>query len=134
MRNNENIVLFDGVCNLCNSLVQFIIRRDPEVKFTFASLQSVSGKTLLEKYELQTDFIDSIVYIKTDICYQKSTAVLHILKDLGGVWKLCFIFIIIPKFIRDFIYQIISKRRYKLFGKLDSCMLPTPDIEERFLK
>lgn len=122
MINNENIILFDGHCNLCSRLVNFIIKRDKKTKFVLVSLQSASGQSLLKKFGLPGDDFDSVVYIRGDRYYLKSSAILHILKELGGIWKLFFIFIIIPNFIRDFIYKIIAKTRYKIFGRHDSCM------------
>jgi len=122
MINNEKILLFDGYCNLCSRLVNFIIKRDKKAKFLFISLQSASGQSLLKKFGLPTDDFDSVVYIRSDKYFLKSSAILHILKELGGIWKLFFIFIIIPNFVRDFIYKIIAKTRYKIFGRHDSCI------------
>lgn len=122
MINNEHILLFDGVCNLCNKLVRFIIKRDQKTKFMFMSLQSVRGQSLLKQFGLPMDDFDSLVYIRDGKYYLKSSAILHILKELKGIWKLFFIFIIIPTFIRDFIYKIIAKTRYKIFGRQDSCI------------
>ena len=122
MINNKNILLFDGVCNLCSRLVNFIIKRDKKAKFLFLSLQSAGGQSLLKKIGLPTDDFDSVVYIRSDKYFLKSSAILHILKEMGGIWKLFFIFIIVPNFIRDFIYKIIAKTRYKIFGRQDSCM------------
>src|SRR5659263_99811 len=122
MINNENILLFDGYCNLCSRLVNFIIKRDKKAKFFFVSLQSASGQSLLKKFGLPTDDFDSVVYIRSDKYFLKSSAILHILKEIGGIWKLFFIFIIIPNFIRDLIYKIIAKTRYKIFGRHDSCI------------
>ncbi|MCU0414399.1 MAG: DCC1-like thiol-disulfide oxidoreductase family protein [Ignavibacteriaceae bacterium] len=122
MINNENILLFDGFCNLCSRLVHFIIKRGKKAKFLFVSLQSESGQSLLKKFGLPTDNFDSVVYIKSDKYFLKSSAILHILKELGGIWKLFFIFIIVPNFIRDFIYKIIAKSRYKIFGRHNSCI------------
>src|SRR5215207_4802716 len=103
MTNNEaHILLFDGVCNLCNSIVQFTIKRDPNGKFKFASLQSESGQTLLIKFGLAADDFDSFVFINGDKYFLKSSAGLYVLKELGGIWKLFFVFIIIPRPIRDF--------------------------------
>ncbi|MGA2298102.1 MAG: thiol-disulfide oxidoreductase DCC family protein [FCB group bacterium] len=134
MERKYNIVLFDGFCNLCNGFVQFIIKRDREKKFIFASIQSTKGQSLLKQYCLQTDYLDTIVYIKGHTFTIKSSAVLNVLKNLDGVWKLFFVLIIIPKFFRDFVYKIISKKRYKLFGRSDNCMVPSPDIKNRFLE
>ncbi len=122
MINNEHILLYDGVCNLCSRLVNFIIKRDKKAKFLFVSLQSARGQSLLKKFGLPTDDFDSVVYIRSDIYFLKSSAILHVLKELGGIWKLFYILIIIPNFIRDFIYKIIAKTRYKVFGMHDSCI------------
>jgi predicted DCC family thiol-disulfide oxidoreductase YuxK len=135
MSNNEtHILLFDGVCNLCNGIVQFTIKRDPEAKFKFASLQSESGQLLLRQFGLPIDDFDSFVYINGDKCFLKSSAGLHVLKELGGIWKIFYVFIIIPKFIRDFFYNIIAGTRYKIFGRKNTCMVPATGIRERFLE
>ncbi len=135
MGNNENyILLFDGVCNLCVSVVNFTIKRDSEEKFKFAALQSESGQALLKKYHLPTNDFDSFVFINGDKYFLKSSAALHVLKELGGVWKLFYLFIIIPAPLRDFIYHIVARTRYRIFGKRDSCMIPTPEVKRRFLK
>jgi predicted DCC family thiol-disulfide oxidoreductase YuxK len=120
MINNENILLFDGFCILCSRLVNFITKRDKKAKFLFISLQSASGQALLKKFGLPTDNFDSVVYISSDKYFLKSSAILHLLKELGGIWKLFFVFIIVPNFIRDFIYKIIAKTRYKIFGRHNS--------------
>lgn len=130
----NHILLFDGVCNLCNGIVLFTIKRDPKAKFKFASLQSKIGQSLLKKFGLPTDDFHSFVYINGDKCFLRSSAGLHVLKELGGFWKLSYGFIIIPKVIRDFIYNIIAKTRYKIFGKRDNCMIPTADLKHRFLE
>ena len=128
------ILLFDGVCNLCNRLVQFIIKRDPGAKFRFTSLQSKSGQALLESYGLPQDDLDTFVYLRQEKFYIKSSAVLHVLKDLGGGWQLLFVFIIIPKPLRDLVYTFVSKTRYSIFGKRDHCMIPSQDLSSRFLE
>lgn len=127
------IILFDGLCNLCNGSVQFIIKRDRLEVFKFASLQSEIGQTLLKQYGIQNDKIDSIVYINDVRFFLRSSAVLNILKDLGGIWRLWYGFIIIPKFIRDFVYNTISKSRYKVFGKRDYCIIVMENQRHRFL-
>lgn len=135
MKNNEtHILLFDGVCNLCNSIVQFTIKRDPKEKFKFASLQSESGQELLKKFNLPTNDFDSFVFINGNKYFLKSSAGLHVLKELGGFWKLFYVFIIFPRPLRDFVYNIIAKTRYKIFGKQDACMIPTPKLKQRFLQ
>ncbi|MEP6949608.1 MAG: thiol-disulfide oxidoreductase DCC family protein [Ginsengibacter sp.] len=135
MSNNEtHILLFDGVCNLCNGIVQFTIKRDSKAKFKFASLQSESGQSLLRQFGLPTDDFDSFVYISGDKCFLKSSAGLHVFKDLGGIWKIFYVFIIIPKFIRDYVYNLIAGTRYKIFGRRNTCMVPATGIRERFLE
>ncbi|TAD96888.1 MAG: thiol-disulfide oxidoreductase DCC family protein [Bacteroidetes bacterium] len=126
------ILLFDGVCNLCDSIVQFIIKADPEGKFMFASLQSEKGQELLKKFGFPTENFDSFVLIDQEKSAEKSTAALQVLKKLGGFWQLFYIFILIPKPIRDFVYEMIAKNRYRFFGKKDSCLIPTPELKARF--
>ncbi|MCQ6280391.1 thiol-disulfide oxidoreductase DCC family protein [Bacillus sp. EB600] len=126
------IILFDGECNLCNSSVQFIINKDPDGYFQFASLQGKTGQKLLKKCTIYHE-IDSIVLIENDRFYIKSSAALKICKKLKGIWKLCSIFEIIPPFIRDCFYDIVAKNRYKWFGRKESCMVPTLTVKKRFL-
>lgn len=128
----NSIVLFDGVCNFCNGSVNFIIRNDPEKRFNFAALQSEAGQELRAKYGIGDD-VDSIVLIENGKAYTHSTAGLRIAKTLGGIWALGYIGIIVPAFLRDFLYRGFAKNRYRLFGRQDACMLPTPDVRERFL-
>lgn len=129
----ERIILFDGLCNLCNRSVQFIIKHDKLDIFKFTSLQSESGRLLLGKYNIKSKGIDSIVFIRDNRYYLKSTAVLYILKDLRGGWKFLFGFVVIPTILRDLFYDLIAKMRYKLFGKRDSCMMPDEKVKGRFL-
>lgn len=117
MANDKHIVLFDGVCNLCSRLVTFIASRDRMGKFTYVSLQSPYGQTLLHNFGLPDRDFDTVVYIKGEKCYLRSAAVLHILKDLGGIWKIAWIFIILPLPIRDLVYHLISRTRYRIFGR-----------------
>lgn len=126
------IILFDGECNFCDKSVQFIIKRDPNGYFKFASLQSEIGEELLKKYQVPSS-IDSIILIQNDQYYIKSSAALRICKYLKGPWKLFSTLIIVPRPIRNFFYGIIAKNRYKWFGKQESCMLPTPEQRKRFL-
>ncbi|MEI6765044.1 MAG: thiol-disulfide oxidoreductase DCC family protein [Bacteroidota bacterium] len=134
MTNTETyILLFDGVCNLCNRTVQFTIKNDPRAKFKFASLQSDSGQALLQQFNLPTDRFDSLVLIKGNNYFVKSSAVLRILKELRGAWKLGYFFIILPRPFRDFFYNLIAKSRYRIFGKRETCMIPSPEINKRFL-
>lgn len=128
----RSIVLFDGVCNFCNGAVNFIIRHDADKKFKFTPLQSEAGQELRTKFNIGED-IDSIILIENDKAYMHSTAGLRVAKGLGGIWSLGYAFIIVPPFIRDWAYKLFAKYRYRLFGRQDACMLPTPDVSERFL-
>ena len=129
----ENIVLFDGVCNLCNGLVRFIIKRDKEGKFKFASLQSETGQQRLAQFGLANNEFSSFVLIRDGSYYLRSTGVLKMLKELGGIWKLFYVLLFIPRPLRDLLYDGIAKSRYRIFGKRDNCMIPTPELKERFL-
>ena len=128
----RSIVLFDGVCNFCSDSVNFIIRHDTKNRFAFAPLQSGKGIELRAKYGIDDD-IDSIVLIEDDRAFTKSTAALRIAKRLGGIWALAYAFIIVPRPVRDYLYELFAKYRYRLFGKKDECMLPTPEVRARFL-
>lgn len=129
----EKIILFDGICNLCNSSVNFIIDRDKKNLFKFASLQSEAGQSLLKKHGLNSSEFDSIILITGGKYFGKSSAVLRIAKDLNLPWKFFQVFIIIPSPLRDFLYDFIAGNRYKWFGKKDSCRIPTPDLKSKFL-
>lgn len=129
----KNILLFDGICNLCNGLVLFIIKRDKHARIKFASLQSEKGQELLNQVGLDNHELKSLVLVIDDKYYLKSTAVFKLLKELGGFWKAFYIFIFIPRPIRDFLYDLIARSRYKIFGKREVCMVPTPDLLDRFL-
>jgi predicted DCC family thiol-disulfide oxidoreductase YuxK len=128
----KRIILFDGVCNLCNTLVQFIIKRDHNKRFKFASLQSEIGEELMLKYHGEVD-MDSFVYIEGDRSYQKSTAALRVCKHLNGAWKFFYLLLVLPRPLRDYLYELIAKHRYKWFGKKESCMIPTEEMKDRFL-
>lgn len=129
----QKVVLFDGVCNLCNSSVQKLIRWDKKETLKFASLQSKFGQRLLSDLKLDKDNFTSILYLKGNQVFTRSTAAILILTDLGGGWKIMRIFYLIPKILRDKIYDWISKNRYKWFGKKEQCWLPTPELKKRFL-
>lgn len=133
MDHPDNIILFDGVCNFCDQSVQWIIKRDAERKFNFASLQSDSGKQLLEKFNLADKNIDSVVFIHHGKAYIKSAAILQVFNTLGKGWTLFTIFKIIPTPIRDFFYDQFAKRRYSFFGKKTECMIPSPEQRKQFL-
>lgn len=127
----ENIILFDGMCNFCDASVQFIIRRDKQGMFKFASLQGEKGTTLRNKFALPDD-LDSFILVAGDKVHVKSSAALHVARRLRGLWKFLYIFMIVPRSIRDAVYDFVAKNRYKWFGKKESCMLPSPEIRERF--
>jgi predicted DCC family thiol-disulfide oxidoreductase YuxK len=127
------IVLFDGICNLCNNAVQFIIKRDPTGYFKFASLQSETGRQLLKQYGISQQ-IDSIIVIENKKVYFKSSAALQICRKLSGFWKFLNVLRVLPPVFRDFFYDKVAKNRYKWFGKGDSCMLPTIEIKKHFLE
>lgn len=133
MMEEKKIVLFDGVCNLCNRSVQFIIKRDRHKQFYFASLQGKTGQQLLEQFHLTADNLNSFILIENGKLYQKSSAALRITRKLGAAWPLLYGFIIVPPFIRNAVYSLIAKNRYKWFGKSESCMIPAPGLKERFL-
>lgn len=126
------IVLFDGVCNFCNDSVNFIIRRDTENQFKFAPLQSETGRELRRKHGIGED-IDSIILVEDGRAYTHSTAALRIARRLGGLMSLAYGFTVVPVPIRDFFYKTFAKYRYRLFGRKDVCMVPTPEVRKRFL-
>jgi predicted DCC family thiol-disulfide oxidoreductase YuxK len=129
-------VLFDGVCNFCNSAVNFIIDWDKQGKFSFASLQSEIGIEIIKRYGLAVrhEDMDSIILVKNNQVSTKSTAALEIARELDGGWPLFYAFIIAPSVIRDFFYDLLAKYRYKLFGRSESCRIPTADVRDRFLE
>ena len=129
----DKIILFDGVCNLCNGAINFIIKHDPKGIFKFASLQGEPGKQLLAQHTIDPQETDSIVLIDNDQVSVKSSAALRIAKNLNQGYPLLFGFMISPTFIRNGVYDCIAANRYKWFGKKESCMLPTPELRSRFL-
>jgi predicted DCC family thiol-disulfide oxidoreductase YuxK len=129
----ERVILFDGVCNLCNSSVKFILKRDPNGTFKFTSLQGKIGQELLKKHGLKVD-VNSFVLMEGERLYLKSEAALRVCKQLNGFWKLFTIFLIVPPFLRDFVYNIVAVNRYKWFGKNESCLLPSHKWKSRFLE
>lgn len=125
--------MFDGVCNFCDRSVQFVMKRDPEAKFTFASLQSGAGERVKEYYKIDPS-LDSMILVEEGTYYTKSTAALKICKNLKGLWKVFSVLLVIPKPIRDFFYNIVARNRYKWFGKRESCKLPSSEEKSRFLE
>ena len=128
------IILFDGVCNLCNGAVNFIIKHDKNDIFRYASLQSNIGKKLTLERNIDTSQLDSIILINPGTAYyHKSTAALQIAKRLSGILPFLSIFLVLPNAFRDWVYDIIAKNRYKWFGKKDNCMIPTPELKSLFM-
>jgi predicted DCC family thiol-disulfide oxidoreductase YuxK len=132
---DKELILFDGVCNLCNSSVLFVIKRDKKNKFLFAPLQGDVGKTITKHFKIDTELVDSIIlYSPTkEKIYYKSTAALKVAKQLNFPTKLMALFLIIPAFIRNWVYDYVAKNRYKWYGKKDACMIPTPELKAKFL-
>lgn len=133
MENNTPILLFDGYCNFCNSTVQFILKHEKKHLIKFCALQSNIGKSLLQKYHINPEKIDSIVFIEHDIAFVKSDAALRLSKHLKSIYPMTYGFIIIPKIIRNWGYEYIAKNRYKWFGKSESCYIPNEQEKQRFL-
>lgn len=127
------VLLFDGVCNLCNGAVQFVIKRNKTENIVFASLQSDVGKQLLLENNLPPDFLNSFVFLDDKKLYTKSSAALQVSRYLSGAWPLLQVFLFVPKFIRDAVYTIIAKNRYRWFGKQNNCWIPTKELKSRFL-
>ncbi len=128
-----NIILFDGLCKLCHFSVQFVLRHDSGEKFLFAPLQSATGKLLLKKAGLPANYQNGLVYTDGTAFFLDSTAVLKISKELDGIWKFFYVFIVIPEKFRDGLYHFIAKVRYQVFGKYQSCPTPNSESTHRFL-
>lgn len=129
----QPIILFDGVCNFCNSAVNFVIERDQKSALRFAPLQSVFAKGILTNHHLSAEDFSTFLFIENDKVYTKSTAALKVCKYLKGFWPLLYGFIIVPNFIRNGVYDFVAKNRYKWFGKKEVCMVPTAEVRSRFL-
>ena len=127
------VILFDGVCNLCSGFVQFVIARDPGARFRFASLQSAAAARLLSNLPGGMSSHDSVVLVEDGQVSRRSTAALRVARALGFPWSLAYAFIIVPRPVRDWVYDFIARHRYQWFGKKDVCMVPTPDLRARFL-
>jgi predicted DCC family thiol-disulfide oxidoreductase YuxK len=139
------VVLFDGVCNFCDASVNFIINHDRDAYFKFAPLQSEEGARLANKYGFQSATanadgpasdlipIDSVILVEDGKASTHSTAALKILKRLGFPWSVLYAFVIVPRPIRDWMYKVFARYRYRIFGRKDQCMLPTPEVKARFL-
>lgn len=129
----DKIVLFDGICNLCHGFAQFLIRRDPGKKIKYVFLQSDAGKKYLQNFHLSRNELFFILFIDQNKYYIKSSAILRIIKQLHGFYSLLYVFILVPPVIRDFLYDVIAKNRYRWFGKKKMCHAPTKNIKSRFL-
>lgn len=130
----QPVILFDGVCNLCNRFVQFVIRHDRKKRFRFAALQSAAGRALLDRHESGQNLPDSVVLVNSGKVYRQSSAALQVFKKLDGPWPLLYVLVIIPPFIRNALYRLIARNRYRLFGRSDTCMIPSPELKNRFLE
>ena len=130
---NHPIILFDGVCNLCNGFIQFIITRDKDNLFRFGSLQSDAVEKILAKLATDKEYLSTVILVDGDSFYTESDAILRIVRHLKW-WRWSYGFIILPRFLRDAVYRFISRHRYQVFGKRESCMVPTPELLDRFLR
>jgi predicted DCC family thiol-disulfide oxidoreductase YuxK len=130
---NQSVILFDGVCNLCNGFVNFIIDRDKEVRFRFAALQSETGKDFLKQYGIEYVAPETILLAKNGQIFKKSRAILEISGQLNGIWKTIYFLRFIPSSVLDFFYDVVARNRYRVFGFKDQCRLPTDEIKDHFL-
>lgn len=133
MIDKQKIILFDGVCNFCNFWVNFILDRDKKDLFKFAALQSKLGNEILKKFNMDNSNLESVILLDGESVYSKSTAALKIAKELSGPVKILYPLLILPKFLRDFFYDLIAKNRYKIFGKKEVCRIPTEEEKVKFL-
>jgi predicted DCC family thiol-disulfide oxidoreductase YuxK len=133
MAGGETVVLFDGVCNLCNGAVQFLLRRDREHRLRYASLQSTAGRRLLQRHGLAGDTLETIVVVEGDRVRLRSDAALLLARRLPWPWPLLAAFLLFPRPLRDALYSLVARNRYRWFGRRASCMLPTPETADRFL-
>lgn len=129
------VVLFDGACNLCNAAVSFIIDRDPAARFRFASLQSEAGRALLARHGRSASGVtpDTVILEQEGRLYERSDAVLRIARGLRGAWKIFYVFIVVPRPLRDLLYRLVARYRYRWFGQREVCRVPTPELRTRFL-
>ncbi|MFW0716838.1 thiol-disulfide oxidoreductase DCC family protein [Pedobacter sp. N23S346] len=133
MISSNPVIFFDGVCNLCNASVQFAIEHDQKDLFKFTALQGEYAKKVLPQFGIDLNKINSIILVENDQLYTKSSAALKIAKHLNGLWPVLYVFMIIPKFIRDAVYDVIAKNRYRWWEKQESCWVPTPALKSKFL-
>lgn len=126
------VILFDGVCNLCNKTIQFIIKHDPEHIYRFAAFNSAFGKEMLQYFKISDKVPGTFMLLENGQIYDRSTGALRVCKQLKGGWKMLSAFLIVPKFIRDGVYNIIARNRYKWFGREESCWVPTAELQKLF--
>jgi len=128
----DNLILFDGVCNLCSALVQFVIRHDPAAKFHFAAIQSQVGREIFESHGLDPTDLQTFVFIADGRMFLRSDAAIEVVARFTGAWRIFRIFLFVPRVVRDSIYSTIARNRYRWFGRKEVCMMPTPEIKARF--
>lgn len=129
----EPVLLFDGVCNFCNSTVQFILQREKEPKLRFAPLQSQVAADILASVKAKPADLNTVILIEGSRCYHRSTAALRVTRYLRFPWPLLYAFILVPRFLRDMAYDFVARNRYRWFGKSETCQIPTPALRARFL-
>lgn len=129
----KSIVLFDGICNLCNGFVNFLIDRDRHDRFQFGSLQSERVKELLRPLHYSTSELSTVLLLEGDQLYTRSTAVLKIFRRMPGVWPLLYALMVVPRPVRDFLYDLVARNRYRIFGRKDACRIPTPELQSKFV-
>jgi predicted DCC family thiol-disulfide oxidoreductase YuxK len=127
------VILFDGVCNLCNGFVQFVIRRDPAGRFRFGTLQSEAARRLIASSAVTGPLPDSIVLVEDGRIWTQSSAALRVARRLSFPWPLAYAFVLVPRALRDWVYQVVARNRYRWFGKREVCMVPTPALRARFI-
>ncbi|MBN7811690.1 thiol-disulfide oxidoreductase DCC family protein [Algoriphagus sp. H41] len=133
MSKQQSVILFDGVCNLCNTSVDFVLKRDKQDRFLVGALQGEEGQKILSQFGADPSYLDSLVLVEHGEIYFRSTAALRIAKQLPGLWPLLYGLIILPRPVRDGIYDWIGRNRYRWFGKKETCRLPTPEEKAKFL-
>ena len=131
---NDCVILFDGICKLCNAWSKFIIKYDNRQRFKLCSVQSPEGQSILAHFNMPTDYFDTMLYVEGNHYFDKSDAFLNVVNKLGFPWRILYVFKIIPTAIRNWLYDRIALNRYSLFGKYDSCMMPNKENDDRFLK
>ncbi|MES1940420.1 hypothetical protein T5B8_09261 [Salinisphaera sp. T5B8] len=133
IQTDDRVILFDGVCRLCNAWCRFILKYDTQRRFKLASVQSAEGQAILAHFGLPTDRFDTMLYVEGRNAYERSDAFLRVVVQLGGAWRLFAVLRVCPRGVRDFVYDRIARNRYKIFGRYDACVLPSPDHAGRFL-